>query len=97
VKHAGRDEASVYKMENALFIVVSDRGPGIPALALPEVALRRGYSTVGTLGMGYKMMIQFADRIYLATGTEGTTVGIEMKLHPAESQAGAGLIEKYQL
>ncbi|MHB1000040.1 MAG: PAS domain S-box protein [Armatimonadota bacterium] len=97
VKHAGQGEVSVHKMEDALIIVVSDRGPGIPALALPNVALRPGYSTVGTLGMGYKMMIQFADKIYLATGPEGTTVGIEMKLHQVELQAGAAIMEKFGL
>jgi PAS domain S-box-containing protein len=87
VKHAGRGEASLHKRADALIVVVSDRGPGIPDLALPSVALRRGYSTVGTLGMGYKMMIQFADKVHLATGAEGTIVAIEMKLRPSVETA----------
>ncbi|MHB0999241.1 MAG: PAS domain S-box protein [Armatimonadota bacterium] len=97
VKHAGNGKASLHKTDDSLIVVVSDSGHGIPALAVPDVALRRGYSTVGTLGMGYKIMIQFADRIYLATGPEGTTVGLEMYLHLAELQAGVGLMEKFGL
>lgn len=79
-KHAGQGEASIHKTQDSLIVVISDRGPGIPALALPHVALTPGYSTAGTLGMGYKLMISFADKVYLATGAEGTTVGIEMRI-----------------
>jgi len=49
-------------------------------MSLPDVALTRGYSTMGTLGMGYKLMIHFADKVYLATDEMGTTVLIEMKV-----------------
>lgn len=78
-KHAKEGRASVHNTKDGLLVVISDRGLGIPALALPDVALTRGYSTTGTLGMGYKLMISFADKIYLATGAEGTTVGIQMR------------------
>ena len=80
VKHAGGGHASLHCPDSRLMLIVSDKGPGIPALTLPDVALKHGYSTAGTLGMGYKLMIQFADRIHLATDEEGTTVAIEMKL-----------------
>jgi anti-sigma regulatory factor (Ser/Thr protein kinase) len=72
---------SLHKTADKLICVISDSGPGITALSLPDVALTRGYSTAGTLGMGYKLMIHFADRIYVATGDEGTTVAIEKELH----------------
>ncbi|HEY3297934.1 MAG TPA: PAS domain S-box protein, partial [Armatimonadota bacterium] len=86
-KHAGRGTASLHVVSGDLMIVVSDQGQGIPALSLPEVALTRGYSTAGTLGMGYKLMISYADRIYLATGESGTTVAIQMGLdHREESE-----------
>ncbi len=48
-------------------------------MSLPDVALTRNYSTAGTLGMGYNLMIRFSDRVYLATGPEVTIVAIEMK------------------
>ena len=59
---------SLHTIEDRLICVISDSGPGIGAMALPDVALTRYYSTAGTLGMGYKLMIRFADRVYLATG-----------------------------
>lgn len=79
-KHAKMGKVSIHGRDGTLIVVISDRGPGIPALALPEVALTPGFSTAGTLGMGYKLIISFADKVYLATGAEGTTVGIQMGL-----------------
>ncbi len=91
IKHARSGCASLHCPDSCLILVVSDNGPGIPALTLPEVALKRGYSTAGTLGMGYKLMIQFADRIYLATDEEGTTVALEMKLGKTANAHGGRL------
>lgn len=86
IKHAQGGVASVHRRGDVLMILVSDRGPGIQAINLPDVALRRGYSTAISLGMGYKAMISIADHVYLATGPDGTTVGIEMRLHPVAGQ-----------
>jgi anti-sigma regulatory factor (Ser/Thr protein kinase)/predicted GIY-YIG superfamily endonuclease len=82
IKHADGGTASVHRHGDSLLVVISDNGPGIPDLALPEVALKKGYSTAVSLGMGYKAMISIADHVYLATGPDGTIVAIEMKLHP---------------
>ncbi len=84
VKHANGGDASLHRNDDSLLFVVSDRGKGIEALALPEVALKRGYTTAVSLGMGYKAMISIADRVYLATCPTGTTVGIEMRLRRSE-------------
>lgn len=89
VKHANGGDASLHLTDGVLCFVVSDRGPGIDALALPELALKRGYSTAVSLGMGYKTMISVADAVYLATGPGGTTVGIEMKLHQSREASNA--------
>ncbi|MHB1002130.1 MAG: PAS domain S-box protein [Armatimonadota bacterium] len=80
-KHAGGGTTSLHRTPDGFIFVVSDRGPGIDALTLPEVALTRGFSTAGTLGMGYKAILAIADKTYLSTGPSGTTVAIEMKLH----------------
>ncbi|MCL5104729.1 MAG: PAS domain S-box protein [Armatimonadetes bacterium] len=77
-KHANGGTASIHVVPGGLMLVVSDEGRGMEALTLPELALVKGYSTIGTLGMGYKIMISLADKVYLATGPTGTTVGIEM-------------------
>jgi len=79
-KHAGEATASLHCVNNNAVFVVSDRGAGIGAIALPDIALTKGYTTAGTLGMGYKVMIHFADKVYLATGPEGTTVAVEVSL-----------------
>ncbi len=84
VKHAKGGQASLHCTSDGLIFVVSDDGPGIDALALPEVALKRGYTTAISLGMGYKEMISMADKVYLATGPGGTTVAIRMDLHPTQ-------------
>lgn len=81
VKHAGGGRASLHRDGGSLFFVISDRGPGMGAMTIPDLALLKGYTTAGTLGMGYKFAIHFADRVYLATGPEGTTVAAEKALH----------------
>lgn len=85
IKHAGSGTASIHVAGDSMVFLASDRGPGIAALSLPEVAVRSSYSTVGTLGVGFKVMIKVADRVYLASGPEGTTVGIQMSISPSEA------------
>ena len=85
-KHAGGGTASLHHVDDCLMLVVSDQGKGMEALALPEVALKRGYSTAKSLGMGYKAMLSIADKVYLATGPSGTTVGIQMCPRAPESR-----------
>lgn len=74
LKHAGGGEVAMGSAEGAVWVGVSDTGPGIPTLALPSVAFRRAYSTKASLGMGYSIMMDVADRITLSTGREGATV-----------------------
>jgi len=91
-KHAGNGHVSLHQADDSLMVVVADHGPGMEALTLPEVALTKGYSTTGTLGMGYKAILSVADKVYLATGSSGTTVAILMSLHPKKMElASAGL------
>lgn len=80
IKHADEGTAYICRSNNSMIFVVSDRGHGIDALSLPDVALKRGYTTAVSLEMGYKEMISIADKVYLATGPAGTTVGFEMGL-----------------
>ncbi len=82
LNHAGGGRVHLHEVEGGLLFVVSDQGPGIAALNLPDVALRYGYTTFGSLGMGYKVIVEFADRVYLATGSEGTMVAVEMGIGP---------------
>jgi PAS domain S-box-containing protein len=79
-KHVGRGEVSLHSGPEGLTVVVADEGSGIPALELPALALTKGYTTAASLGMGYKIMIGLADRVYLSTGPKGTVVAIQMRL-----------------
>lgn len=88
-KHAGGGTVSLNALPDALLAKVTDSGPGIEALALPELALTRGYSTARSLGVGYKAIISLADQVYLSTGPSGTIVAIEMKMQPLEEDLGA--------
>jgi len=92
-KHADGGAVSLHRVGDGLMLLVSDTGAGIEALALPEVALTKGYTTGASLGMGYKVMIEFADKVYLSTSPKGTVVGLRMGLHPART-AGDALLEK---
>ncbi len=82
-KHADGGQVSVHRVDGGLLVVVADNGPGIQEINLPDVALKRGYTTAVSLGMGYKAMISVADKVYLATGPTGTTVAFEMALQAA--------------
>ena len=58
---------------------VEDTGGGIPLAELPKATLRRGYSTAGTMGHGFKMILTTADRVSLLTGPAGTTIVLEQE------------------
>jgi len=56
---------------------IKDHGRGIALDSLPKSTLKRGYSSAGTLGHGFWLMLQLTDRLYLLTGAEGTTIVLE--------------------
>ncbi len=41
---------------------------------LPQATLDRGYTTAGTLGHGFKMVLSMVDTVWLLTSPHGTTV-----------------------
>lgn len=78
VVHAGRGRGHVFAhTRGTVQVRVEDNGKGISVANLPNATLRRGYSTAGTLGHGFKMILKTVDRVHLLTGGKGTTVVIE--------------------
>ncbi len=63
-------------------IWVEDSGPGIALEELPQSALIAGYSTKDSMGMGFFLTLQEADRVFLLTGPGGTTVVVEVDSKP---------------
>jgi PAS domain S-box-containing protein len=78
VVHGGGGSAYVYTVnDRSVQVWVVDTGKGIELENLPRATLEKGYTTMGTMGHGMKIMLQAADRIWLLTGTSGTTLVIE--------------------
>lgn len=78
VVHSEAGTGSVFLgADGTVQVQIEDHGPGIPLGDLPKATLRRGYSTAGTLGHGFKMILRTADRVFLLTGPAGTTVVLE--------------------
>jgi anti-sigma regulatory factor (Ser/Thr protein kinase) len=61
---------------------IKDDGTGIDMAHLPQATLERGYSSAGTFGHGFWLVLKSTDRTYLLTGSGGTTVVIEQDLNP---------------
>jgi anti-sigma regulatory factor (Ser/Thr protein kinase) len=76
LKHAGNGTAHVWRNDHTVFVHVSDNGGGITAANIPK-ALTLGWSSEVSLGMGFTLMLEMADALWLATGSHGTTVCIE--------------------
>jgi len=85
VVHAGGGVATVTEApEHQLRIWVQDSGSGIDITHLPNATLEKGYTTAGTLGHGFFLILNTVDAMYLLTGISGTTVVIEQQANPPE-------------
>lgn len=78
IKHGVDGRCQVSVGPDRVRLRVSDRGPGIQPDRLPATLFESGYSTKVSLGMGYTLMLQMADALWLATGPEGTTLQVEL-------------------
>ena len=79
LKHAGGGTYRVYRRGDTVQIEVTDNGPGIDFRSLPHSTLVPGFSTTSTLGVGFTIMLQLADRVLLATQPGGTSVVLEIE------------------
>ncbi len=80
IKHADGCDLGLYLTSTgALQARVTDHGPGIDFSLLPKATLVPGFSTKSSLGMGYTVMLDIADRLILATSPEGTDLIVEVE------------------
>lgn len=81
VVHAGGGEGQVRqdKERGVIQVWIQDQGAGIQDDAIHRATLERGFSSAGTLGHGFWVMLQTCDQVYLLTGPGGTTVVLEQE------------------
>lgn len=77
IKHVGDGSIALYLYKDKIRIVIRDKGPGIDITQLPQVTLRKGYSTKLSLGYGFTIMLDYLDSLIMSTN-EGTTLVLEM-------------------
>lgn len=76
--HAGGATVRGHTGTDRVQIWVEDKGPGIPLDKLPISTLKQGYSTAGSAGQGWYMILNLVDAAYLWTGPQGTILVLEM-------------------
>ncbi len=80
IKHAGKGSYQIFKKnDNLAQFMIADNGKGIDFKSLPKATLLSGFSTKGTLGVGFSVMLDLSDRVLLATDPGGTTLVLEVK------------------
>jgi PAS domain S-box-containing protein len=84
IKHAAQGRCALYRTPDRLLARVSDHGTGVRFEDLPATILQPGFSTKISLGMGYTLILELVDRVWLATEPEGTVVQLEKWIHPEE-------------
>lgn len=79
IRHAGTATFHVWREDDdSVSFRLADHGSGIDLCRIP-IALRPGFSTGSSLGMGFTLMLELADRIHLATDHTGTTLLLTVK------------------
>jgi PAS domain S-box-containing protein len=64
---------------------ITDNGPGIPVHRIHRAVLERGFTTAGSLGHGFFLLLKTADRAFLLTREgSGTTMVLEKDRVPPE-------------
>jgi anti-sigma regulatory factor (Ser/Thr protein kinase) len=80
--HGNGGAAVVEYRESRVRVRIQDHGEGILPEDLPRATLLKGWSKRASMGLGFTVINETADRIYLSTGPEGTTLIIEMGVQP---------------
>jgi anti-sigma regulatory factor (Ser/Thr protein kinase) len=86
VVHAGGGEGRVHAdlSTGTIQVWVQDQGTGINEESLHRATLEKGFSSAGTMGHGFWMILKTCDRVWLLTGASGTTVVLEQERNAPE-------------
>ncbi|BDI31420.1 hypothetical protein CCAX7_34710 [Capsulimonas corticalis] len=78
VVHGRNGEGQVYlDPRGSVQVWIRDHGRGIAIENISRATLERGYTTAGTMGHGFWLILETVDRVFLNTGPTGTTIVIE--------------------
>jgi anti-sigma regulatory factor (Ser/Thr protein kinase) len=80
--HGNGGKAGFEVRGESVRVRVVDQGSGIDPQNLPRATLMAGASSKDSAGLGYTLMMDLADRVYLYTGPDGTNLIIEMCVEP---------------
>ncbi len=86
--HGNGGAAALEDQAGVLRVRVTDWGRGIDPENLPRATLLKGWSSRASMGLGFTVINEMADRVYLYTGPSGTTLIIEMAVEPAPDLMG---------
>jgi anti-sigma regulatory factor (Ser/Thr protein kinase) len=82
VVHAGGGTGEVRAAGGVVQVWITDHGTGISVENLPKATIERGFSTAGTMGHGFWLMLKTCDTVWLLTGPDGTTVVLQQHPEP---------------
>jgi anti-sigma regulatory factor (Ser/Thr protein kinase) len=79
--HGGGGHCWIRLQDDRLIVRITDCGPGIAPSCVEQAVFVPGFSTADSCGMGYTLMLELTDRVWLATGTHGTVVQLEKRIY----------------
>jgi len=90
-RYANGAEAFVYQTENSkgLHVQINDTGPGIDNI---DQAMRSGFSSQHSLGLGLSAAQRSVDEMYIDTSTVGTQVSLVTYLPVSEESLNIGYV-----
>lgn len=78
VKHGGSGQYEVRSRNGTAQVVIRDKGSGVDFTTVPKATLEAGFSTQGTLGVGFTIMLEMSHRVLLSTEAGGTVLVLEL-------------------
>ena len=94
IVHGGGGSARVLSdsQNGRVQVWIQDSGTGIALNHLHRATLEPGFTTTGTLGQGFALVLKTCDRMYLLTGTTGTTIVLEQNCEAPFGECAAGVV-----
>lgn len=78
IKHAGSGWLDLSGDQDFLYVLVTDGGPGFRFEDLTLCTLVKGFSTKASMGMGFALMLELCDAVYLQTSPGHTRIVLQL-------------------